>query len=55
MEEKCEGAVGPGKTRAYATDDIIYDHKWTNDDAIGVDHIDRRPNKSTAERGIVMK
>jgi ubiquitin carboxyl-terminal hydrolase 7 len=36
-------------------EDVLYDHKWVQDDAIGLDHPDRRPNKTTAERGIVMK
>jgi len=35
--------------------DVLYDHKWQPDDAIGLDHPDRRPNKLTAERGIVMR
>lgn len=36
-------------------DDIIYDHKWAPDDALGLDHIDRRPNKANIEKGIVMR
>lgn len=36
-------------------DDVLFDHKWNTDDAIGLDHPDRRPNKTTAERGIVMR
>ncbi|WVO13321.1 hypothetical protein L204_100935 [Cryptococcus depauperatus] len=35
--------------------DIIYDHKWAPDDALGLDHIDKRPNKVNAEKGIVMR
>jgi len=38
-----------------SAEDVLYDHKWQPDDAIGLDHPDRRPNKSTAERGIVMR
>jgi ubiquitin carboxyl-terminal hydrolase 7 len=37
------------------TDDVLFDHKWVADDALGLDHIDKRPNKTTAERGIVMR
>lgn len=37
------------------SEDIIFDHKWQGDDALGLDHPDRTPNKTTAERGIVMK
>lgn len=37
------------------SDDVLYEHKWANDDALGLDHIDKRPNKVNAERGIVMK
>lgn len=36
-------------------DDVLFDHKWLPEDALGLDHIDRRPNKTTAERGIVMR
>lgn len=45
---------GP-RSLADAAADILYDHKWSSEDAIGVDHIDRRPNKVNAERGIVMR
>lgn len=46
---------GVGDKSWFDSDDILFDHKWANDDAIGVDHYDRRPNKSTAEKGIVMR
>ncbi|KAL7419595.1 ubiquitin-specific protease ubp15 [Cryptotrichosporon argae] len=36
-------------------DDILFEHKWTNDDALGLDHLDKRPNKAAAEKGIVMR
>ncbi|ORY24392.1 ubiquitin carboxyl-terminal hydrolase 5 [Naematelia encephala] len=36
-------------------DDVLYDHKWAADDALGLDHPDKRPNKNTAEKGIVMR
>ncbi|KAK4688080.1 ubiquitin carboxyl-terminal hydrolase 7, partial [Tremellales sp. Uapishka_1] len=36
-------------------DDIVYDHKWMSEDALGLDHIDKRPNKVGAEKGIVMR
>lgn len=36
-------------------DDVLYDHKWTHEDALGLDHPDRRPNKVSAEKGIVMR
>jgi ubiquitin carboxyl-terminal hydrolase 7 len=38
-----------------ATDDVLYDHKWAADDALGLDHPDKRPNKVGAEKGIVMR
>lgn len=41
--------------RLTKTEDILYDHKWVQEDAIALDHPDRRPNKTTQERGIVMK
>ena len=40
---------------AVEDDDILYDHRWTGDDAIGLDHPDKRPNKVNAEKGIVMR
>lgn len=36
-------------------DDVLYDHKWASEDALGLDHLDKRPNKSSAEKGIVMR
>jgi ubiquitin carboxyl-terminal hydrolase 7 len=36
-------------------DDVLYDHKWAADDALGLDHPDKRPNKVGAEKGIVMR
>ena len=36
-------------------DDRLYEHKWAQDDALGLDHPDKRPNKVNAERGIVMR
>ncbi|WVQ73689.1 hypothetical protein IAR50_003269 [Cryptococcus sp. DSM 104548] len=36
-------------------DDTIYDHKWAQDDALGLDHVDKRPSKSSGEKGIVMR
>ncbi|KAL1410390.1 ubiquitin-specific protease ubp15 [Vanrija albida] len=35
-------------------DDVLYDHKWAADDALGLDHFDKRP-KVNAEKGIVMR
>jgi len=35
--------------------DVLFSHQWEKDDALGLDHIDKRPNKTTAERGIVMR
>lgn len=49
------GGVNGPRSLADAAADILYDHKWSSEDAIGVDHIDRRPNKVNAERGIVMR
>jgi ubiquitin carboxyl-terminal hydrolase 7 len=57
-EGRARGAgerAGKVKLEAHAAADILYDHKWSSEDAIGVDHIDRRPNKVNAERGIVMR
>lgn len=34
--------------------DVLYDHKWQQDDALGLDHYDKRPNKHNAD-GIVMR
>lgn len=50
--------MGPFRNRegvADELDDILYDHKWQGEDALGLDHPDRRPNKYTAEKGIVMR
>ncbi|GMK58352.1 hypothetical protein CspeluHIS016_0503840 [Cutaneotrichosporon spelunceum] len=35
--------------------DVLFEHKWTPDDAIGLDHLDKRPNKLNVEKGIVMR
>ncbi|ORX33688.1 hypothetical protein BD324DRAFT_666297 [Kockovaella imperatae] len=40
---------------AIEDDDVLYDHRWAADDALGLDHPDRRPNKVNAEKGIVMR
>lgn len=36
-------------------EDRLYEHKWLAEDALGLDHPDKRPNKSNVERGIVMR
>ncbi|TXT08338.1 uncharacterized protein COLE_05262 [Cutaneotrichosporon oleaginosum] len=35
--------------------DVLFDHKWAPDDALGLDHLDKRPNKANVEKGIVMR
>jgi len=40
---------------AVEDEDILFDHKWAADDALGLDHPDKRPNKVGAEKGIVMR
>ena len=37
------------------SEDVLYEHRWSNDEALGLDHIDKRPNKVNAEKGIVMR
>ena len=40
------------------TDDVVYDHKWLPDDALGLDHIDKTGRAGRAggnERAIVIK
>lgn len=34
-------------------EDVLFDHKWIDDDFIGLDHVDRR--KGPAERGVYIK
>lgn len=36
-------------------DDILYDHKWQPEDTLGLEHQDRRPNKLTAEKAMVIR
>ncbi len=40
------------------TEDVVYDHKWLPDDALGLDHIDKTGRAGRAggnERAIVIK
>ncbi|CAD6570825.1 MAG: hypothetical protein TREMPRED_006048 [Tremellales sp. Tagirdzhanova-0007] len=45
----------PASVEEVGPEDVLFDHKWAADDALGLDHPDKRPNKSNAEKGIVMK
>lgn len=50
-----EGMCAHAGARLTVLDDVLYDHKWAADDALGLDHLDKRPNKVNAEKGIVMR
>jgi ubiquitin carboxyl-terminal hydrolase 7 len=37
------------------SEDIVRDHRWLDDDLLGVDHVDRTTKKTGGERGVVIK
>jgi ubiquitin carboxyl-terminal hydrolase 7 len=39
----------------HALDDVLYEHKWANEDYLGLDHIDKTTKRSGAEKAVFIK